>query len=332
MRKYTYLFAVVLLVFVLAGCSSTDSDDPLNGSGDLAISLADAPVNNIKEVNVTISEVQVCREDENGEEYWETINDFADQGGEATFDLLTLRFDEELLGLKTLPAGLYKQIRLIVAAKEDDNNSGPKIGKSYVVYENKDEDDIFIPSGQQSGLKIKHKFLIEDGSTTRLLLDVDVREFIHAAGKSGLIILQSNSIKIVDKTTSGSTYGRVFVDVDGDGTVDEEPVDNPDGKPDEVLTSTNQDVVIEAVNNDDEVVASTVATNEEVDNKKIGSYLLRGLTPGDYIIKASVMEDTDDDGELEKVTDYTLEEEKTVTITAGESTKVESLILLQSVK
>ena len=90
-KKIFSVIAILTLVLVVTGCSST-SDDDLTTSGDdnFMLSLADAPVNNIKEVNVTLKEVKVIRE-KNGEEIKETITDF--NGGEKTFDLLNLRFN-----------------------------------------------------------------------------------------------------------------------------------------------------------------------------------------------------------------------------------------------
>lgn len=324
MKKLIVLLVVTVMMFVLAGCDLLGLN---GGTGDLAMYIADAPVNGVKEVNVTFKEVQVCRVVD-GEEFWETINDFADQGGEATFDLLKLRFNEDILGQQTLPTGQYNQIRLIVAAKEE-GTVPTETGKSYIVYEDPtlEPDNIFIPSGQQTGLKLTHNFMIEEGKITELLLDINVREVLHSAGNSGQIILNpSTAINIIDKVVSGDIQGRVFVDVDGNGTVDTDS----DGLPDEVLTSTEYDVVIEAVNATGEVVGSTVATNEPVDGKETGSYLIRGLLEGDYTIRAKVMGDINQDGTLEEVSSYQLQEEKTVTVTAEEVSPVGDLILLQT--
>ncbi len=320
MRKNIVLLIFSVIIFALAGCDSIGLN---SGTGELVMYLADAPVNDVREVNVTLKEVQVCREVD-GEEFWETINDFADQGGEATFDLLTLRFDEVLLGQATLPAGIYNQIRLIVAADEEDSNPTTS-GKSYIVYEDDEKtDDIFIPSGQQSGLKITGEFTIEEGSITRLLLDVDVREFLHAAGNSSKIILHPTAIKVINKVVSGNIEGMVFVDMDWDGTVDTDG----DGLSDEVMTLNDYDVVIEAYDNTDTLVGSTIATNELVDGREIGSYLIRGLIEGEYTIRAKVMGENDD-GNLEEVTTYQLQEEKSVNVMAETVTPVENLILLQ---
>ncbi|MFW6264977.1 MAG: DUF4382 domain-containing protein [Bacillota bacterium] len=287
MKKHLLLVLFIISVLIFSACSN-DLSNSGDGSGELALFIADKPVNDVAEVLVTISEVQVKRDDNS----WETINDFADDGGEKEFDLLKLRFGESLLGQKTLPSGNYTGIRLIVAADEK-GKQGHNSGKSKVVYANGDEDSIFIPSGTQSGLKINHNFSIQDRSITRLVLDSDVSKIMHAAGKSGKIILRPTAIDVLDKVISGSIEGKVVADINGDGTADE--------------AISNADVLVQAIQGD-EVISSTVALAEDstqiIDGdeveKEAGTFYLRGLEEGNYTIKAFVKEEAD--GEDEDIT------------------------------
>lgn len=318
MRKLKILLALTLSVALLgaAGCSAiTGGED--TSTGDFSLALTDAPVNDVDKVMVTLEEVQAIRE-EDGEEVKETVYDFADEGGQKTFNLLDLRFDEELLGEKQLPNGTYTQLQLIVAGAGFDKQGKPdqdatgrspaNQGESYVVYENGEEENIFIPSGQQTGLKIDHQFTIEEGKVVSLLLDADVREFMHEAGANAnehaqadvnsMIILNPTALDITDKVISGNVAGRVL--------------DNNE----EVIT--DYDVVIEAIQ-DGEVVKSTVATTEEVDGNPAGSYLISGLEKGDYTLQAKVVDGegnlaTNDSGDplYEQPT-------KTITVTATET-------------
>jgi hypothetical protein len=268
--KKTGILVTVIMVLALAitGCGSFS-----NESGELALSLADAPVNDVKKVNVTLDKVQVIRE-EDGEEVKETINDFSDNGGTATFNLLELRFNEELLGQENLPAGKYKQIRLIVSGEgydmqkgkpNNENTTGKdptNLGESYVVYKDDTQKNIFIPSGQQTGLKIDHIFTIENGKLVDLVLDADVRELMHSAGASGKIILEPTAIDIVDKVVSGNVEGQVKID----GSTYTEIAEN------------GYDIIVEAIpEGATEPAKTTVATIEKTDSKDPGSYLIRGL-------------------------------------------------------
>ncbi|MFW6308857.1 MAG: DUF4382 domain-containing protein, partial [bacterium] len=318
MNKKVFLIIMVLaLGIVLTGCEGlfTESD----GSGTLALNIADRPVNNVEKVLVTIDEVQVNREGES----WETINDFEDEeGGEKEFDLMTLRFDKDLLGEELLPSGTYEQIRLIVAA--DEEGSDPtEAGKSKVVYkdETTDDDNIFIPSGTQTGLKINHNFEIQEDTITELTLDVNVSEMLHAAGNSGKIILKPTAIDILDEIISGEVEGRV-VDHNGD------PIDD-------------QDVIVEAINEDDEVAADTVATTEptyerdedgeiitdedgnKVVDKPAGSFRLRGL-PEDGIYSVDAYIEDEDGNKI-----YEAEEIiEGVEVEAGEVTELEDNLVI----
>jgi hypothetical protein len=269
LKKIVFLIVAAFVVLSLTGCSSNNSSD---GYGELALNIADRPVNDVAEVLVTIDEVQVHRDG-----IWEVINDFKDEGGEKEFDLLKLRFEKALLGQERLAAGEYDQIRLIVAS-EDGNGDPKELIKSRVVYKeeiNKDDDKLFIPSGMQTGLKINHDFIVQEGAVTELTIDVDVANMLNEAGNSGIIILGPTSIKIIDEIVSGSIAGQVL-----DGTL------NP---PEAV---TDEDVNVEAYENDadiesDDPVASTVALSEEDDDGRVaGSFFLRGLEAGTYKIKA----------------------------------------------
>lgn len=311
MKKYLLLVLFIISVLIFSACSN-DLSNSGDGSGELALFIADKPVNDVAEVLVTISEVQVKRDDNS----WETINDFADNGGEKEFDLLKLRFGESLLGQKTLPSGNYTGIRLIVAADEE-GKQGHNSGKSKVVYTNGDEDSIFIPSGTQTGLKIDHKFIIEDGSITRLVLDSDVSKIMHAAGKSGKIILRPTAIEVLDKIISGSIEGKVVADTNGDGTADE--------------AISDDDVLVQAIQGD-KVISSTVALAEDstqiVDGEEVekeaGTFFLRGLEEGSYNIKAFVVAEAD--GEDEDITvDDSVYQPKTISNIEVEAEKTTPL-------
>ena len=282
MKKKLLIPLIVLsLTLFLAGCEGvmdgfTDFND---GYGELVLNIADRPVNDVDKVLVTIDEVQVSRE---GEE-WEVINDFADEDGEKEFDLMELRFVEDVLAEATLETGNYEGIRLIVAAEEgEEGDEVPgkpsEKGKSKVVYENGDEDNIFIPSGMQSGLKIKEPFVVEEEAITELTLDVNVNEMMHAAGKSGIIILKPVMITPIDEVNAGNLEGNTL---------------DKDGNP-----ITDKDVVIEAYKEgEDEAVKSTVAlSRDDTENdRKAGTFMLRGLEEGNYRLEAYVVKEDGDE-------------------------------------
>ncbi|GAB6138561.1 DUF4382 domain-containing protein [Halanaerobaculum tunisiense] len=310
MKKIMPLILVLSLSLLVVGCSGLTGDDSLSGdSGELILSMSDAPVNNADHVYVTLDKVEV----HNAETGWETINNFEDkENGELEIDLLNFRFDKELLGRKMLPNGTYDQIRLYVAAKDQDTTNPNTLGKSYVVYEDSDgntqKENIFIPSGVQSGLKINKDsgfdgFTIKEGITSRLVLDNDVSKLLNQAGKSP-IKLKPTAIDVINKVISGDIEGRVLADTDG-----------------ATEAITENDVVVEAIQNKD-VVKSTVATTEETTEDKTrpaGSFKLRGLEKGTYTINAYVKAEDGTEYKLPTKKQPGGTEEITIDVTAEET-------------
>ena len=296
-KKLALLALALGLVLSFAGCDNFF----LGGdTGTLAIYLADMPVNDVAEVNVTLSKVEVKRDNE-----WVEIRNFEeDDDHDGKFDLLTLRFDEALLGEEYFEPGLYNQIRLIIAAPEaPENDVPPYEGQgSYIVKKDSPEEKIpiFVPSGTQTGLKINHEFSIEADTITELILDVDVRDMLVKAGESGIIILGPTSIKVIDKVISGEITGRVLADDDNDGTV----IDDVD-------------VIIKAFKEDDDPAAEAVASTEEVNGVPAGSFKLRGLLPGDYYLTV--------EAEGYKTTE-TIDD---IAVLEGETTQLEETIFLE---
>lgn len=180
---------LTLLVFA-AGCSLLGGSSSTGGGssvGNLSVFLTDAPTNDLAEVNVTITAVEVHRDGS-----WHTLNEIEDG---LTINLLDLRFTDELLGTATLPAGAYTQIRLIV----DDSD----IDRSNVVDTGGTKSPLKVPSGAQTGLKIHHDFTVPAGGTTALTLDANVLEFVHPTG-AGFYIVNPTAVRVVSTTQSGS--------------------------------------------------------------------------------------------------------------------------------
>jgi len=306
---------VLITGLLLTGCEGLLTGE--DGTGELALFIADAP-GDVSEVNVTLEEVRAIREDE-GET---TITDF--DGETKEVDLLELQFAEELLGEQVLPAGDYKQIRLIVAADEEGQQT--ERGQSYVVYEDEEgnttEENIFIPSGMQTGLKINYDFTIEEGIIKQLLLDIDVDKMLHEAGESGKIILAPTAIRVIDLVSTGSIEGRVVVGEDEED--DYQSIDNE-----------NYEILVElwegTREDEEDPITSTTAILEEdeITEKAPGSYLLRGLDPGQYTVGTRVVE-YDEEGNISTVDEYTTDQiEEEVEVTEGEITVAEDLELIK---
>ena len=329
LTKFWLMVPVLIIIagLMFTGCEEISLIEDLEDDGELALFIADKPVNNVAEVWVTIERVEASIDGEG----WVVINDFEDQGGEMEFDLMTLRFNEELLGQEYLQEGLYSQIRLIVAAEKEDQagNNNPTqpnpSGKSRVVYQDdeKEDDDIFIPSGVQTGLKLNHEFTIEEGTLTKLLLDVSIEELLHSAGRSGKIILRPTAIRVIDKIVSGDIEGKVLLE-------------NEEG----ASPITDKDVMIEALDDDGEVIVDTVALSSDSseENRDAGEFMLRGLEKGSYDLKIYVAAEDEEgdiiiDEEDNPVVDedYTTAYIENIEVNAEETTILDEDIILEEI-
>lgn len=162
MRKS--LIPLIILVVSVAGFESCKKNDNAQ-TANLQIRLTDAPTA-LQEVNVDIQSVRVkFRDDENDS----TKNwvDFTTRTG--VYNLLNFQNGvDTLLAGGTLPERQVKEIRLILGANNTVKNNG-------VVY------PLIIPSGSESGLKIKFsKALGADLNT--LVVDFDAAQSVSQNG------------------------------------------------------------------------------------------------------------------------------------------------------
>lgn len=302
-RHAVGLLTLVALLLVAAGCNFQGGGNIAGsgGSGKASLFLTDAASNDLKEVNVTITEVQANRDGA-----WETLNTFPDG---YPVNLLDLRFDEALLGTASLPAGAYTQLRLIV----DDG----AVAKSNVVDQTDTVWPLKVPSGAQTGLKINHDFTVPAGGTVALVLDVNVLDFVHKAGNSGKYIINPTAVRVVDKVVTGALAGRVLDSATEAAISDTDVVAtlridaDDDGIPDDV----DGDGVYSA---DLDYVAQTVALREDQTSPDGTQYLagefqinaVPQLDSGSYILEVTA------DG-------YQLWSQAGIHIVAGETTEID---------
>lgn len=269
----TFLLGALLLTggcFGLSGNRSSTSK-----TGTLQLYITDAAANDLKEVNVRITSIEVHRDGR-----WEILNDFAPVGY-LDVNLLDLRFDQELLGTATLPAGLYTQIRLIVDDACPSTN----------VLDGEGRKPLKVPSGPQTGLKIGHTFRIPPGRVVSLVMDADVRRFVHRRrmGQDYDYIMQPTAIRVADHLATGTVVGRV-VDkaakapiTDTDVVVTLRRDADGDGSPDDI----DGDGVYDP---ETDFVVETLALREALNGHIAGEFSLNAvpvLPTGSYILEVS---------------------------------------------
>jgi len=161
---------------VLAACGSDDE-----GTGSLEVRLSDmstvAPglsalaaaselhVTGVEAITVTFSRVEVHSSANagNNDAGWHEVLDRSISEVERTFDLLLVASGNfEVLGLTTLAAGTYQQVRIVI--------------EDATITMNNVQLPLAISSGSQSGLKLNHTFTVVDGQPTILTLDFDAEQ------------------------------------------------------------------------------------------------------------------------------------------------------------
>jgi hypothetical protein len=135
-------------------------------SKGLSLLLTDAPVDGAKAVYLTIKGVSV----KGASDSWVVVPVKA----ESEINLLNLQDGNAVLlaALETLPNGSYKEIRLELS----------ETAPARIVLADDTEHALTIPSGEESGLKIKYDFEISDEKGSIVVLDFDLRRSIHTTG------------------------------------------------------------------------------------------------------------------------------------------------------
>ena len=200
------------------GSGSVSSGD----TGTLSLSLTDATTLDYQAVYVTIDRVDIhLGGNENSPNNWETVAE-----PKATYNLLELVNGVlEHLGITTLPAGKYTQMRLIIGRTQDYSlnifGTQHPFANYVILAGSGDIYELKVPSGSQTGIKLVHGFTIKQDQTKELILDFDAAKSVVKAGASGRWLLKP-TIKVVDTDDlaiiSGTVYEKVYEgedDVDG---------------------------------------------------------------------------------------------------------------------
>ncbi len=178
------LFALFIIISVIAACSSGNSSNSRSGpqQGILGVSLTDAPACGFDAVNVTVSRVRVHRSasaSENDAGWSDIILDPARK-----INLLDLTNGVlEDLGQTPLAAGHYTQLRLVLSA-----STGTGIANSVVPSGTDTEIPLVTPSALQSGIKLINEFDVSAGQRVDLVLDFDACKSVVVRGNGTYLL------------------------------------------------------------------------------------------------------------------------------------------------
>ena len=270
MRSTLFRTGAVLLAAV-AFTACDDSTSP-NGTAQLTVLLTDAPSMYLDSAWVDIGAVELI-----GGEGGPIL--LSDDGTDGFVDLMQLQgVATEALADVEIPAGTYNQLRLVVEAAR------VKLADGYTFNDGSVRDDLTVPSGAQTGIKLNLKAADSEagdggveiaGGQTVLVVDFDVNQsFViqgnpeTPAGING--ILFKPTLRVVVNNVAGSISGTVSTEIaDFDLTsvvVMAEPVEGTTLELYQSMTGT--------------------ATVDPED----GSYTIYYLVPGDYDVSVDAGE------------------------------------------
>lgn len=279
----------------LSGCEwefgTVDEDE----EGRLSLELADAPVDDLTEVNITVTGVEIKPSDEDA-----LVFTFDEP---ETYDLLELQNGEtaQLLSNEDVPAESYEWVRL---------NLSSDSGAHYVVGEDGGRYSLAIPSGAQSGLQVNAGFSLEEDEDIELTLDFDVRKSVVDANSTLADYLLRPVLRLVINDEVGSIAGTV-----DESTVIAVECDNAQGYAGLVYVYDGADVSPDDLGSGTEPVVAVPVTDE--DDPGTYRYEATLLSEGNYTVSYSCDIDNNDfDEELEFV------EPESVEVEAGEEAEI----------
>jgi hypothetical protein len=234
----------IMIMYGLMSCS--DSTNPGTETGTLRLILVDAPsrLQAVDKLEVVFDKVLVHRSSsgEASDSGWITILPDTLPVEERTFDLLQLVNGVFVtLGEVELDAGHYTQIRIMLESATLVVDGTPQ--------------NLVIPSGYQTGIKLVGDFTVKPDVITEITVDFDVAQSLHENPPgSGNYILRP-TIRLVQTVLSGTISG--------------------------VVTPMGIGAVIYAL---DPVAGDTVTTT--IADPVTGGYVLRALLAGIYDVRA----------------------------------------------
>ena len=214
-RKWIFGLATATAVSLAAcgGGSSGGSDSFSNTHGFLSLGVSDGPVHDAQKVCVTFTDIELKQMGGPSElitlDEPQSINLLEFQGSNAM----------PILSNEQLPAGQYEWMRLGVDAVRG-NNGGLGDGDSgvpeacdgeasYIVMDDETVHNLYVPSGENSGLKLHGGYTVPVNDQIHLTAEFDLGKSITAPPGQAPDVKLRPTIKLVDNNEVGTLTGQV---------------------------------------------------------------------------------------------------------------------------
>ncbi|MFT5336496.1 MAG: hypothetical protein ACI9YL_000492 [Luteibaculaceae bacterium] len=193
MSKFFRSIGLGLLGLGVVACSNNDENNAVDNNAQLGqkskvqVALMDAP-GNYQEVFIDLVDVEVKQDSS-----WASLDGFLPE----VIDLMLLvGGTQENLGSIDLNGSEFGEIRLILGP-----NNQVLVDSVY--------EELNVPSGSSSGLKIKIKDSLVAGVNYKLTIDFDVAKSVVEAGNSGKYNLKPVLRGYLEQTEGPSAFGTI---------------------------------------------------------------------------------------------------------------------------
>ena len=311
MKRSVQLIAISTLAAGMAACGGSGSDSSASsGTGTVSFGITDAPAMDLRNVTIAFTEIRLKPEEGQWVEFplegFEQVNLLDLQGG----------LSEPLITDEEVPAGTYTELRLSV---DTDN---PFVKREST---GDSEYSLAVPSGEQSGLKLKGEFLVAADTTTNFTIDFDVRKsIVDPQGKALADYMLKPSLRLVNNLEVGSISGQVDVALirstrlEDDGVADCEY----DGAV-YVFSGENAETSDLNVNNEEGNPLMIVPVELD-DESSLYSYTAAFLPEGNYTISYSCQEDNNEEDD-----NLDFEGTQSLEVVANQTTEAELIPLVE---
>ena len=196
MRNRAISTILGLLVAIIAvGCS--DSSGPAEGNGIVRVMMTDAPfpIGMVSEANVSVTRIEMRAKGSDNDSAFRLLSDV-----DTVLNLMDLQNGViATLGEVEMPAGEYDEVRIIT-------------GDAEIILTDARSFDLKVPSGSQTGIKVKLNpgIVVEDGQTSDVLLDYDLsKSFVVKGNPSKVEGINGFNFKPVIRAVASAEAGRV---------------------------------------------------------------------------------------------------------------------------
>ena len=201
------------MAVVIAGCGSS-GPDTTEETGFLSLGISDGPVHSALNVCIEFDSIELKQSGESATtlielDPVEKIDLLQFQGANAMPVVLN----------QELPAGQYEWMRLGVNAVRGANGGAGHTGEpdntvcdgeaSYIVWNDGTSANLYVPSGENNGLKLVSGYTVPVNDTVSLTAEFDLGKSITDPPGQGPDVLLRPTIKLVNNNEVGTLTGQV---------------------------------------------------------------------------------------------------------------------------